>query len=104
MEEYVHALLSLVVLAVLYKRMIDREIPSPVGLTQALVPVGLGGLSLLLSFYLFLGVSTLIVKVNLTAFPLPPFLKSVRAAFLLAGLPEEVAKLIAILVSLLFLR
>lgn len=104
MEEYVHALLSLIVLSILYKRMIDREVPSPIGWLQALLPVGLGGVSLPLSFSFFLAVSTAIVKFDLTSFPLPPFLKSVRAGFFMAGLPEETAKLIAILVSLLFLH
>lgn len=104
MEEYIHAILSLIVLSILYKRMIDREVPSPIGWLQALLPVGLGGVSLPLSFSFFMGIAYAINKFDLTSFPLPPFLKSVRAAFLMAGLPEEAAKLIAVLASLLLLR
>lgn len=104
MEESLHAVVALIVLTIIYKRMIDRRVQGPIGWLQALLPVGLGGVSLPLSFTFFLGVGVLINQIDLGSYPLPPFLKSVRAGFFLAGLPEELAKGIAILVALLFLR
>ena len=41
---------AIVVLGILYKRMIDREVPEKIGFLQALVPVGLGAASTWLSF------------------------------------------------------
>ena len=43
-------LISLVVLTFLYRRMIARDVPEPIGRKQAIVPVLLGLVSLPLSF------------------------------------------------------
>lgn len=54
--------LSLVILGILYKRMLDREHPAQISKKQALVPVLLGILSTGISFGIFLGFAVLILK------------------------------------------
>lgn len=100
----IQLLLSLIVLGILYFRMIRREIPGPIAKIQAAVPVILGVVSVVLSFLMFLGLGYLLDKAGFSVQRLPALLHSVCSAFIAAGLPEEIAKLLMILLTLLIFR
>jgi RsiW-degrading membrane proteinase PrsW (M82 family) len=100
----IQLLLSLIVLGILYFRMIRREIPGPIAKIQAAVPVILGVVSVVLSFLMFLALGYLLDKAGFSVQRLPALLHSVCSAFIAAGLPEEIAKLLMILLTLLIFR
>ena len=100
----VQFVISLIILGILYSRMIRRESPDTIAKTQAVVPVILGAASTVLSFLLFLGIVYLLDKAGFTTQHLPAFIRSVIAAFISAGLPEEVTKFLMILLTLLIFR
>ena len=100
----IQLLLSLIVLGILYSRMIRRETPDAISKPQAVVPVVLGAVSTVLSFLLFLGIGYLLDKAGVSTKQLPPFIRSVTAAFISAGLPEEITKFLMILLTLLVFR
>ncbi len=93
-----------IVLGILYSRMIRREIPGTITKTQAVVPVVLGAVSTVLSFLLFLAIGFLLDKAGFSTQHLPAFIRSVIAAFISAGLPEEITKFLMILLTLLIFR
>ena len=98
-------LISLIVLSFLYRRMIARDVPEPIGRKQAIVPVLLGLVSLPLSFiFTLLCVGGLINTVGYAPadYPLPA--QSVMSAFLAAGLTEELAKFLMIAASFKLFR
>ncbi len=93
-------ILSIIVLIVLYVRMIKREEPC-IGKAQAIVPVVLGIVSLIVSVILALGIGYLFFiigwgKNNINNLAL----KSLVSAFFSAGLPEEIGKFIFILICI----
>lgn len=100
----IQTIASIVILGILYKRMIGRESPAPIQKWQAIIPVLLGVVSLPLSFAMVLGngAATTGMGIDTSAFPLAAH--SAYAAFFGAGLPEEVAKLLVILLCLLIFR
>ena len=100
----IQLVISLIVLGFLYSRMIRRESPEPVSKAQAAVPVFLGAVSTVLSFLLFLGIGYLLDKAGVVTKQLPAFIRSVVAAFISAGLPEEITKFLMILLTLLIFR
>ena len=100
----IQLVISLIVLGFLYSRMIRRESPEPVSKPQAAVPVVLGAVSTVLSFLLFLGIGYLLDKAGVSTKQLPSFIRSVVAAFISAGLPEEITKFLMILLTLLIFR
>ena len=100
----IQLVISLIVLGFLYSRMIRRESPEPVSKAQAAVPVVLGAVSTVLSFLLFLGIGYLLDKAGVSTKQLPAFIRSVVAAFISAGLPEEITKFLMILLTLLIFR
>ena len=95
---------ALIVLGFLYSRMIRRESPDKITKTQAVVPVVLGAVSTVLSFLLFLGIGFLLDKAGFSTQHLPNFIRSVVAAFISAGFPEEITKFLMILLTLLLFR
>ena len=96
---------AIVVLGILYKRMIDREVPEKIGFLQALVPVGLGAASTWLSFPLLIGAALLITYLGYDGANYSSlFFKSFMAAFVTAGAPEEVGKFLFILIALFLFR
>ena len=101
---FVQLLIALIVLGILYSRMIRREIPSTIAKTQAVVPVILGAGSVVLSFLLFLGIGFALDKAGFSTKQLPALPHSVTAAFISAGLPEEITKFLMILLALLIFR
>ena len=100
----VQLVISLIVLGIIYSRMIRRESPDKIAKMQAIVPVILGVVSTILSFLLFLGIGYSLKKAGLSTEHLPAFIRSVIAAFIAAGLPEEIAKFLMILLTLLIFR
>lgn len=98
-------LISLVVLTFLYRRMIARDVPEPIGRKQAIVPVLLGLVSLPLSFiFTLLCLGGLIKTVGYTPTDYPLLAQSVVSAFLAAGLTEELAKFLMIAASFKIFR
>ena len=100
----VQLVISLIVQGFLYSRMIRRESPDTIAKTQAVVPIILGAVSTVLSFLLFLGIGFLLDKAGFSTQHLPYFIRSVIAAFISAGLPEEITKFLMILLTLLVFR
>ena len=100
----IQTIASIVILGILYMRMIRRENPAPISKGQAFIPVLLGVISLPLSFMMVLmnGFIALKMGIDPSAFPLAAH--SVYSALFGAGLPEEVAKLLIILLCLLIFR
>lgn len=96
--------LAILLLSILYKRMIDRETPAKISRKQAIVPVLLGILSVLLSFGFFLGFGMSMVKSGFSGKNLHPLLRSFLGAFIQAGFPEELAKLLMILLTVRLFR
>ena len=84
--------------------MIDRETPAKISRKQAIVPVLLGILSVLLSFGFFLGFGMSMVKSGFSGTDLHPLLRSFLGAFIQAGFPEELAKLLMILLTVRLFR
>ena len=100
----IQLLVSLIVLGLLYVRMVRRETPDQVSKGQAITPVGLGVLSVPLSFIVFLGVGYALVKMGKSFKDLPAVAGSVLRAFIMAGLPEEITKLLMMLLTIRIFR
>ncbi len=101
---FVQLAVALIVLGILYLRMIRRESPDTVSKMQAAVPAVLGAASTVLSFLLFLGIGSLLDKAGYSPKEYPAAIRSVIAAFIMAGFPEEVTKFLMILLTLLIFR
>ena len=100
----VQTLLSFLILGALYYWLVKSEKPSPIGWLQALVPVGFGAASLPVSFYMFIGVAVVLNKLGISASSSHNFVKSMLMAFTMAGLPEELTKLLFMLVAIFLFR
>ena len=102
--DIIAAVLTIVILGILYWRMIKRETPERVGVFQALLPLGpgiasmfLGGLATVLVAKAAGGMSNLVAGDTSFGF-------SLLRSFLMAGLTEETAKLLMILLALVILK
>ena len=100
----IQLILSAIICGILYYRMIRREVPEQIGKAQAITPVALGVISLFLSFIFFLGIGFIVMKAGLNTNEMARVPGSILGAFLLAGLPEELAKLLIILLTLRIFR
>ena len=100
----IQLVLSAIICGILYVRMIRREVPEQIGKAQAITPVALGVISLFLSFIFFLGIGFIVMKAGLNTNEMARVPGSILGAFLLAGLPEELAKLLIILLTLRIFR
>ena len=100
----IQTIASLIISGILYKRMMEREVPTPVSKGQAVIPIILGVISLPLSFLMVLGNGLIMFGMGINASEFPLIARSVYSAFFVAGLPEEVAKLLIILLCLLIFR
>lgn len=91
----------IIVLIIIYNCLIRKQVGFKIGAFQAILPIMLGVISLLISFAitLILGLSTLQLGISPMTIPYP-ILRSFYSAFLLAAFPEELAKLMMILISL----
>lgn len=99
--DYLAMVVAIVVLGILYKRMIDREVPEKITTLQALVPVGLGVVSLGLSFLFMIGSGLLLSMTGYVRDANPVWVQSIVAAFTVAGFPEELAKWLMIAITLI---
>ena len=100
----IQTIASIIILGILYKRMIDRERPAPISKGQVFVPVLLGVFSLILSFLMALGITLIMMGLEIDTSTLPLMIRSANAAFLIGGLSEEIARLLIILLCLLIFR
>ena len=100
----IQLLLSAIICGILYSRMIRREVPELIGKSQAITPVVFGIASLVLSFLFFLGLAYTTMKAGINTKEMAPLPGSVLGAFILAGFPEELAKLLFILLALRVFR
>ena len=95
----IHLIVALIVLGTLYKKMIGWEAPPGISKGQAIVPVLLGLAAVPLSFILFIAIGVSVKNVfGYGVGDGPLLLGSFTAAFLSAGLNEELAKLLMILI------
>ena len=99
-----HAIISTIILGVFYYRMVKRETPTPISSLQALLPIGAGIASMSVSFYVFIGVSVLIGSLGISASNASDFVRSMLFAFMTAGAPEELTKLVFMLVIIFLFR
>lgn len=102
--QFIQLVLSLIVLGFFYVRMIKREQPSQISVLQAVLPVAGGMASVPLSFSMFLGISRFFMSMGVSLGGLPVFAKSIAQAFFSAGLPEELAKLLIMIIAILIFR
>ena len=100
----IQLVLALIVLGIIYKRMIGREVPDQISRPQALVPVVLGVISVITSFIMVLGFGTLLLALGYSKDAQPMVVKSLIGAFFAAGFPEEIAKLIMMIITILIFR
>ncbi len=102
---FIYSVIVIVVLGFLYKKLIDWESPLKISRAQAILPVGLGILSLPLSFAIFLFIGY--TCKNVFGFSIgdgPLLLASFTSALLAAAVNEELAKLIMILIAIIIFR
>lgn len=100
---FIQLIASIIILGLIYRRMLSRN-PEPVERKQAIVPVILGVVSLPLSLIFVLGGSVLLFRIGYKGEGVQPILRSLVAAFITAGLPEELAKLLMMLLSFRLFR
>ncbi|MBQ7436884.1 MAG: PrsW family intramembrane metalloprotease [Oscillospiraceae bacterium] len=102
---FLASIIAFALCAFVYVRMIRREVPEQIGKAQAWVPIAVGIAAPLLSTAITLLTGLLIFKLrggditgmNATASvraEMNPLLTSLRAAFVTAGFPEELVKLL----------
>ena len=96
----IQLILSIVILSILYIRMIKREVPS-IKKSQAIVPVIFGIVSLIISVIISLGGGYILTKLGWNRNNIDNLiLRSICSAFFFAGFPEEIGKLLFILISI----
>ena len=101
----VQVVLTAVILGFLYIRMIRREVPKPIGTWQALVPVLLGVVSILVSTLLTVAISMGLGLLGARVDEIGnPVVQSAVKAFVGAGLTEELIKLLMMLLSFRLFR
>ena len=98
--DYFVAVITLLVLAFLYWRMIRREMPRPVSPFQAILPFALGIVSMLIYGPCLIGFIRQFSHMSVYLSEAPPVLQGMLKAFLMAGFPEEMLKMIFILIAL----
>ena len=102
---FIYSIIVIIVLGFLYKKLIDWEAPLKISRGQAIVPVALGILSLPLSFAFFLCIGFIVHKgLGFTIGEGPLLLGTFTSAMYAAGLNEELAKLIFILIVIFIFR
>lgn len=96
---FVQLLAALIVLGIVYKKMIGWEVSVQISRAQAVTPVLLGVVSLIVSFAMFLGMAALLTTIGFNSTGLPDVARSLIASLIIAALPEELAKLLMILLT-----
>lgn len=97
-------LFSITILTIFYVRMIKRETPS-IKKAQAIVPVIFGVISLVLSLFISFGLTFVLSYFGWSKNNIDNLvLKSIFSAFFGAGFPEEIAKFLFIMLSILIFK
>ena len=102
--EILSAGLTIVILGLLYWCMIKREIPKQIGAFQALLPLGLGIVSVFLGTLATIFLAKAAGGMANTLVGNRSFGSSLLHSFLMAGVTEETAKLLMILLVLMILK
>ena len=101
---FVSMIISLIILGYIYVKMIKNDSEPGITKAQAIVPILLGVLSLPLSFVFVITTGITFMNAGITGSSLSPIASSLYSGFFRAGLSEEIAKLIMILVSIFVFR
>ena len=81
----ISALFALVFCGLIYLRMIKREVPEPIGKLQAILPVILGGVCVLVSGPAGIGLLYAFKSIGVTGETMAPLPASFFTAFFIAG-------------------
>ena len=98
---YISCLISFILCAIIYTKMVKREEPSTLG-KKSIVPVALGFVSPILTFILMILVRLMIVRIvggSVSTRVQSPLIRSLAKAFFGAGLPEEIVKMLLALLA-----
>ena len=100
--EIIQLLLAAIILVTVYKKMLKWGDADSLSKKQKYAPIGLGILSVIISFLFVAGIA--LFSVNVLGFRLDgienQFLRAAVQAFTMAGLTEEIAKLLMIILSI----
>lgn len=96
----VNVFLPIIILIIIYNCLIRRQVGFKISVIQAIVPVFFGIITLLIAVAISVGFAIALSSYGITSAMIPyaPPLKSFFNAFISAGLPEELSKLIMILI------
>ena len=100
----ISALFALVICGLIYLRMIKREVPEPIGKLQAILPVILGGICVLVSGPAGIGLLYAFKSIGVTGETMATLPASFFTAFFVAGGVEELFKFLAIIITLVALK
>ena len=100
--EIIQLILAAIILVTIYKKMLKWGNADDLSKKQKYAPIGFGILSVIISFLFVAGIA--LFSVNVLGFRLDgidsPSLKAAVQAFTMAGLTEEIAKLLMIILSI----
>ena len=97
-------ILSIIIIGNIYKKMRKSEKDEQISKSQAIVPIILGIVSVFISFFFVLGNGFILLKLGIITNKLPVFPHSLISAFVGAGLPEEISKLIMMCITILIFK
>ena len=100
----ISALLALIICGLIYLRMIKREVPEPIGKLQAILPVILGGICVLVSGPAGIGLLYAFKSIGVTGETMANLPAAFFTAFFMAGGVEELFKFLAIIITIAILK
>ena len=100
----ISALFALVICGFIYLRMIKREVPEPIGKLQAILPIILGGICVLVSGPAGIGLLFAFKSIGVTGETMATLPASFFTAFFVAGGVEELFKFLAIIITIAILK
>ena len=100
----ISALLALAICGLIYLRMIKREVPEPIGKLQAILPVIMGGICVLVSGPAGIGLLYAFKSIGVTGEKMANLPAAFFTAFFMAGGVEELFKFLAIIITIAILK
>ena len=100
----ISALLALAICGLIYLRMIKREVPEPIGKLQAILPVIMGGICVLVSGPAGIGLLYAFKSIGVTGETMANLPAAFFTAFFMAGGVEELFKFLAIIITIAILK
>ena len=100
----ISALLALIICGLIYLRMIKREVPEPIGKLQAILPVIMGGICVLVSGPAGIGLLYAFKSIGVTGEKMANLPAAFFTAFFMAGGVEELFKFLAIIITIAILK